>query len=97
MSSEPVAVRFNLVRAFQTCLSVISGTLTSREIFTGFRNSRLTVQANKGQSFPKSIFEKSKGIYEHVGFLAECVYQNLYGCDFQPRFLVEFIFTVVGF
>ena len=73
MSSGPVAVRFNLVRALQTCLSVILGTLTSREICTGFRNSRSNVQANKGQSFAKSILENSKEMYEHVGFLVECV------------------------
>ena len=100
MSSGPVAVRFNLVTAFQTYLSVISSTLTSREICTGFvfRDSRSNVQAEtNGKGFAKSILEKSKEMYEHVGFLVECVSQNLYGCDFQPRFLVEFIFTVVGF
>ena len=99
MSSGPVAVRFNLVTAFQTYLSVISSTLTFTEICTGFvfRNSRSNVQANKRQGFAKSILEKSKEMYEHVGFLVECVSQNLYGCCFQPRFLVEFIFTVVDF
>ena len=55
VSSGPVAVRFNLVGAFQTCLSVISGTLTSREICTGFRNSRSNVQAMQttGKAFLK--------------------------------------------
>ena len=99
VSSGPVAVRFNLVGAFQTCLSVISGTLTSREICTGFRNSRSNVQAMQttGKAFVKVSWRSLRRCLSMLVFSWRGFSQTLYGCDFQPRFLVECIFTVLGF
>ena len=99
VSSGPVAVLFNLVGAFQTCLSVISGTLTSREICTGFRNSRSNVQAMQttGKAFLKVSWRSLRRCLSMLVFSWRGFSQTLYGCDFQPRFLVECIFTVLGF
>ena len=40
------------------------------------------------------MLEKSKEIHERVSFLVKCVSWNVFSFNFQPRFHVQFIFTV---
>ena len=73
MSSGSVAVRFNLVRALQLAFRLFWVHLPLEKFAQVSEIVVQTFKRTNGKAFAKSIWEKSKEMYEHVAFLVECV------------------------